>query len=80
MTPIEIAEYKNKWMRAGNNHPIDIHSDLRSKAVDYCKVQLLKHQWKHQKYTDVYQDTFYFEHHQDANSFSKYFKDWVINH
>jgi hypothetical protein len=78
MIPVEIFEYKQRWMRAGN-HPVKIHSDLRQKALDWCKIQLFKQQWDHHKFTDVYEDTFYFEHHQDADSFQYHFKEWIIN-
>lgn len=77
MTPVEIAEYKQRWMSSGVNHPVGIHSDLRSQAKDWCKVQLNQPQWVHKKYTDVYEDTFYFEYKQDANSFCNHFKKWL---
>lgn len=74
MTPIQIFEHKQKWMSTGNNHPVPFHSDYRSFAKDWCKVQLHKCQYLHSQYTDVYEDTMYFEHHQDAKSFSNYLK------
>lgn len=80
MTPVEIAEYKQRWMSSGHNHPVAIHSDLRSQAKDWCKVQLNQPQWVHKKYTDVYEDTFFFEYRQDANSFCNHFKKWVRNY
>jgi len=76
MTPIEIAEYRQRWM-SKENYPVKIHSDLRSRAKDYCKVQMLKHQWHHVKFTNVYEDTFYFEHVQDQRAFAHHFKDWL---
>jgi hypothetical protein len=80
MTPVEIAEYKQRWMSSGHNHPVAIHSDLRGQAKDWCKVQLMKQQWVHRKYTNVYEDTFFFEYHQDADSFCNHFKKWIINY
>jgi hypothetical protein len=76
MTPQEIFEYKQRWMQAGN-HPVRIHSDLRSRAKDWCKVQMHSCQWLHRQHTNVYEDTFFFQHPQDANSFRKYFKEWT---
>lgn len=73
MTPQEIFEYKQRWMRI-NSHPIRIHSDFRREAKNYCKVQMLSHQWVHKEHTNVYEDTFFFEHIQDAKSFSNRFK------
>lgn len=74
MTPVEISEYKQKWMASEYNHPVTIHSDLRSQGKEWCKVQLMQQQWVHRKYTDVYEDTFYFEYKQDADAFLNHFK------
>lgn len=74
MTPIEIFEYKQKWMSTGYNHPVPFHSDYREIAKDWCKVQLHKCQWLLKEYTNVYEDTMYFEHHQDSKCFSIFLK------
>lgn len=74
MTPIEIAEHKQRWMASGYNHPVPFHSDWRDRAKDWCKIQLHKSQWNHSKWSDVYEDTMYFEFRQDAESFSNYMK------
>ena len=77
--PLEISEYKQRWMREGG-HSVQIHSDLRHQALDYCKIQMFKQQWVHRKYTDVYEDTFFFEQLLDAKAFKRFFKEWVINY
>lgn len=74
LTPIEIAEYKQMWMSTGDNNPVPIHSDLRSKALDFCKEFIPRERWKHVKWTDVYEDTFYFETFQEAYLFQKNMK------
>lgn len=74
MTPIDIFEYKQRWMRTGNNHPVPYHSDWRRYAVEWCTTQLFKQQWLQKTFTDVYEDTMFFEHHQDAKNFSNYMK------
>lgn len=74
MTPIEIAEYKQRWMASGRNHPVPFHSDWRRQAKEWCMVQLIKHQWNHKQFTNVYEDTMYFEFSQDAKLFSYYMK------
>lgn len=79
MTPIEIAEYKQRWMSI-NGHPVSIHSDLRNQGKEWCKAQLMKQQWVHKQYTNVYEDTFFFEYEKDAEFFRFKFKDWVINY
>ena len=77
MTPQEIFEHKQRWMRTGINHPVRIHSDMRSDARDFCKVQMHSSQWLCREYTGIYEDTFFFEHAQDANSFRNHFKKWL---
>ena len=76
MTPIQIFEYKQRWMQS-NNHPVCIHSDLRREAKEYCRTQLFKHQWVHKEYTNVYEDTFFFERSQDEIDFRNKFKKWL---
>lgn len=77
MTPQEIVAYKTKWMI--NNQPVfvDIHSDLRRAAKQWCK-QLAKHEWHFSKNTSVYQDTFFFENANVAAQFEHDFAKWVI--
>lgn len=74
--PLDIAEHKQRWMREGA-HAVRIHSDLRSKGLDYCKVQMFRQQWVHRKYTDIYEDTFFFEQLLDAKAFKHFFKEWT---
>lgn len=74
MTPLQIFEYKNKWMSTGNNNPVSFHSDYRSFVNDWCKSNLHKSQYMHSKFTDVYEDTVYFEFEKDAKLFSNYLK------
>lgn len=73
MTPVEIFEYKQKWLPG---YAVKIHSDLRRAAKDWCK-QLDKTEWSHKEYTDVYQDTFYFEKIIVAQNFEVEFIDWI---
>jgi len=76
MTPQEIFEYKQRWMPG---YAVRIHSDLRNRAIDYCKINLRQHQWKHREYTDVYEHTFYFENELDAKTFETNFEERFIN-
>lgn len=66
MIPVEIFEYKQRWKPG---YSVRLHSDLRSQGKDFCKTQMFKQQWDIAEYTDVYEDTFYFEYRQDAESF-----------
>lgn len=74
MTPQEISDYKQRWMRLGKFYTVAIHSDNRWAAIQWCKVQLFKQQWVHRKFTDVYEDTFFFEYKQDADMFASKFE------
>ena len=76
MTPIEIFEYKQKWKPG---YVVRLHSDLRSNAKDYCKVQMLKHQWDVNEYTNSYEDTWLFENRLDAASFTTQWNERFVN-
>ena len=73
MTPIEIFEYKMKWMDA-NNNATPFHSDHRQKAKDWCKANVKTKHWHHIKFSNVYEDTMYFEYATDSELFSNYLK------
>jgi len=69
MTPVEIFEYKMKWMPG---YTVPFHSDCRSQAVLFCKKKFEKHQWAHTTYTDVYEDTMCFESDVSAREFQAF--------
>lgn len=75
LTPQQITDYKKKWM---SNCPfiVELHSDYRSLANDWCKGSLLKQQYVVKKYTDVYEDTWFFENEQDAKNFTRCIKQF----
>jgi hypothetical protein len=75
LTPIEIFEYKKRWQP--NAYVVRLHSDLRSQGKEFCKVQMFRHQWNISEYTDVYEDTFLFEHKIDADSFAAQWPKFV---
>lgn len=72
MTPVQIFEYKQKWMSTGNANPVRHHSDWRSNAIDFCKSNFEKYQWQHSRFTSIYEDTVYFEHAHHSELFSDY--------
>ena len=74
LTPQEIFEYKTKWEPG---YTVRLHSDLRSQGKEFCKVQMFKHQWDINEYTNVYEDTFMFEYKQDANSFAAQWPEYT---
>ena len=78
MTPIEIFEYKKKWQR-NHHYSVRLHSDLQRQGKDWCKVQLMKHQWDIVEYTDVYEHTFVFEHRIDQNCFAAAMPEKFVN-
>jgi|TARA_R110002153_G_C13004815_1_gene465555 hypothetical protein len=70
MTPLEIADYKMRWMR-DNPHSVRLHSDLTDKGKTWCRRHLERHQWKMNTWTNVYEHTFYFESKEQANLFEQ---------
>jgi hypothetical protein len=73
MTPQERFDYKTKWMQASSNF-VKIHSDHEFDAKQWCKKNLEQHQWDFSKYTNVYEDTFYFETEEMKLQFEKGFR------
>jgi len=72
LTPLEIFDYKRHWMAEGFR--VTLHSDKRWDATKWCKKNVPTHQWDIQWFTDVYEDTFFFETLEDSNTFMKEFK------
>lgn len=77
-TPQQIADYKQQWM-SKQPFAVELHSDYRSAGKDWCKTFLMKHQYVLKQYTDVYQDTWFFENQADADDFAKSFKKLLPN-
>lgn len=77
MTPLEIFDYKNKWM-SGEPYRVRIHSDLDWEAKRWCRKYLKQHEWKFVKYTNNYEDTFWFEDQKHSQLFEQEFIDWII--
>jgi hypothetical protein len=74
MTPQEIFEYKLKWHKTSSSI-VKVHSDLEYEAKRWCRLNLKQHQWDFSKYTNVYEDTFYFETSEFQDLFEKGLKD-----
>lgn len=79
-TPQQISDYKQQWM---SQHPfaVELHSDYRSAGKDWCKTFLMRHQYVFKQYTNVYEDTWFFENQIDAGHFTtcikKYFEKYA---
>lgn len=71
MTPVEIFEYKNIWMRA-NPFCIKTHEDFALHGKRWCRANLKQHQWNFIQYTNVYEHTFCFEHEDDKKRFEDF--------
>ena len=74
MTPIEIFNYKLKW-RNNTAFYATLDIDLEYSAKRWCRDNLEQHQWDFSKYTDFYEDMFYFE----TEHFLKRFETEFIN-
>lgn len=77
MTPQEISDYRQKWM-ANNPSIVKLHSDLEDAGKQWCKQVLEKQQWHFQKWSDVYEHTFYFENIKVAQNFEMEFSNYVV--
>ena len=75
MTPQEIFEYKRNWKPEAN--VVRIHSDLDVQAKDWCRKHIDRTEWSMDKYTDVYQHTFYFHDSQNALKFARQFDNYI---
>ena len=73
MTPIEIFQYKLEWRKVSSNH-VKVHSDYEMDAKRWCRKNLEQKSWDFSKYTNVYEDTFYFETTDIKNQFKKEFE------
>lgn len=76
MTPQEIADYKQRWMRDGG-HAVRLHSDIDVRGKDWCRKQLERHQWSFLPHTAVYEHTFFFEDIYAAQNFEMEFKPFT---
>lgn len=68
MTPQEISDYRHKWMSNGG-YAVKTHSDYEYDAKKWCRDNLNPGAWHFQKYTNVYEHTFFFEKEEDARNF-----------
>jgi len=66
MTPQEIFGYKQKWLPGVE---VVIHSDRRQEAKSWCKQNLEQQRWSFHYFTNVYEDSFYFELEAEADRF-----------
>lgn len=71
MTPQEIFEYKLRWHKISSNI-VKVHSDLEFDAKRWCRANLKQHQWDYSKFTDMYEDTFYFETAEMKDNFERF--------
>mgnify|MGYP001098714183 FL=1 len=76
MTPLEIAEYKQRWMSQGG-YAVRLHSDLDVEGKDWCRPNLERHQWRFRPHTNVYEHTFFFEDQMISQQFEHEFNRWA---
>jgi hypothetical protein len=77
MTPLEISEYKQRWMASGTFYKVRLHSDLVDKGKTWCRRNLERKQWKMDTWTSVYEHTFFFEYKHDADQFATQWPEYV---
>lgn len=71
MTPIEIFEYKLKWLKESTN-TVSFDEFIEYEAKRWCRENLKQHQWDFTTYTDVYQHSITFETVEMMNAFENY--------
>lgn len=75
MTPLEISEYKNRWMSTGNPYSVEIHSDFSDPAKAWCKRNLERYEWTMTSWTDVYEHTLFFEKRKSGENFEMAYRN-----
>jgi hypothetical protein len=73
MLPLEIVDYKTKWLKDCNNIST-FDSDLEFDAKRWCRENLKQHQWDFCKFTAVYEHSIYFEMNEFKTEFEKEFR------
>lgn len=72
MTPQEVYEYKKRWLMYSNHYAVTDEL-LEYSAKRWCRNNVPQHKWSFSKYTDFYEDTFYFEDESDKVRFTEQF-------
>jgi hypothetical protein len=75
LTPQQIADHKQQWM-SQQSCAVQLHSDHRSLGKSWCKEFLMKQQYVLREYTNVYEDTWFFENQSDADNFTACIKNY----
>jgi hypothetical protein len=73
ITPIEISDYKTRWLRAA--HVVTVDEDLDIEGKTWCRKNTERHKWSFSKYTDMYEHTFYFEDAHTAQAFEQWYSN-----
>lgn len=71
MTPLEIFEYKNRWMQKQGN-TVPVHEDFEFDGKQWCRDNLKQHEWHMICHTEVYGHTFCFETEELKKKFEEY--------
>lgn len=66
MKPLDIAQYRAKWLPGTK---VNVDDGLRNKAEKWCKENLDPWQWKLSKQTDWDINSYSFENSDDAYKF-----------
>lgn len=66
LTPIEIHEYKLKWLPGFS---VRLHSDMVDEGKKWCRRNLERSDWSMSSWTAVYEHTFHFENVLNAQNF-----------
>lgn len=73
MLPLEIVDYKTKWLKDCHNIST-FDSDLEFDAKRWCRENLEQQQWDFTKFTGVYEHSIHFETDKFKTEFEKEFR------
>lgn len=73
MTPLEIFEYKRRWMQT-TDFSVEVNEDFDFTGKHWCKENLEQHQWHFIRFSDMYAHMFCFERQEDMDRFEKFYE------
>jgi hypothetical protein len=72
MKPLEIEEYKRKWLMS-KCYRVRIPSSKEETATDWCKTNINSWEWATSEQSKIREHTFFFEKKEHSEAFEKEF-------
>lgn len=74
MTPQEITDYRRNWMVNHGGYGCGVHTDIRRDYLTWLKENSSNERYSIARYTDVYEDTIYFEDIEELKKFYAWYQ------